>query len=276
MKKARKPKSKKVTVLTTVVSILLFAIVLVCVGSLLYTKYILKQPASLFGLRIVKIITDSMSPTINEGEYILVTAQPGMDAEVGDILLHIPEEGACKGLPMTHQCVKAPYYDEERAGWYILTQGVKHGAPVDPPVPVENVQAVYIATLSGMGGFLDFVTSVWGLIILIAIPCVIGILIQVFNIARAIKKAPDAAAVAAESERIKATRNQQLADEAIAEFQERQKILAYIAARKSSSSTHSATAESTNAQTDSDTVSDSNTDIDSTPADTASTGSVEE
>ena len=195
--------------ISNVFFILLFTAIAACIFSVITTKYIYHQPAALFGYRIVKILTDSMSPEIPEGSYILVKNVNGADVREGDIVVHIPAYGPYAGLPMTHKCVRGPETETEgvAAGQTcILTQGTKEGAPVDEPVPIANVQSVYVCSIARAGGFFDVLTSIWGVIVLIALPSLVVIVLQVIRMVRAVLAKPDEEAVKAEAERIEQER----------------------------------------------------------------------
>ena len=226
-----KPKKKVGKIIGSVVTALMVALVLLCLGSVVFTKYALKQPASVFGYRLVKIITDSMSPTIETGQYILVKRVVGTEVKEGDIVVHVPEYGDFAGYTMTHRCIKEAYYDEEYGRTCILTKGDKTGATVDKPVPIENVQSVYVATMH-VSRFFDFVTSIWGIIILVAIPSLAGIILQIVAMVRSLNK-PKEQEAQGESEE---ERKKRLAEEAIKEYQEQQKVLEFIRARKGEAS----------------------------------------
>lgn len=222
-------KKKIVKIIGTVITLTIVALILLCLGSFIFTKYVLHQPGSVFGLRLVKIVTDSMSPTIETGDYILVKRVVGTEVKEGDIVVHVPAYGDYAGYTMTHRCVKAAYYDETKQRTCILTKGDKAGAPVDEPVPVENVQSVYIRTVKA-GGFLDFVTSLWGILILVAVPSLVGIILQIVNMVRSFNKPKEEEQeepVLSEEER-----NKKLAEAAAKELAEQQKVLDFIRARK--------------------------------------------
>jgi len=192
--------------ISTAILIVVFTFLLVCAASVITTKFIYHKPAALFGYRIVKIVTDSMSPEIPAGSYILVKNIDGADVQEGDVVVHIPAYGAFAGMPMTHKCVKGPYYDVNYQQTCILTQGTKEGAPIDAPVPIANVQSVYLHTIAHAGSFFDFLTSRWGVITLVALPCLIVVVLQISRMIRAVVAKPDEDKVKEEAERIEKER----------------------------------------------------------------------
>ena len=226
-------------IISTVVIILLFTFAAVCGISVLTTKYIYHRPAALFGYRIVKIVTDSMSPQIPVGSYILVKNIEGSQVKEGDIVVHIPAYGPYAGLPMTHLCIEGPHDVDGQT--CITTQGTKEGAPVDPPVPIANVQSVYVRSVAKAGGLFDFMTSKWGVIVLVAIPCLVVVLLQIGRMVRAVVAKPDEDKVKEEAERIEKERNDAQKQEVLGALQggsgksaaaEFGDVMAYIAREK--------------------------------------------
>ncbi len=239
-----KPTKKASKIVGSIICLIIVATAMLCLGSVLITKYALHQPPSLFGYRIVKILTDSMSPQIQAGEYIWVRHINGQDVREGDIVVHVPEYGSFKGVTMTHKCIRAPYYDEEYNRTCIQTQGVHEGATVDPPVPIENVQSLYICTIP-LRGFFNFITSLWGIVILVAIPCLVAILLQIVSLARKVN-----AETPQEPADLPANDSQKVAQAAIDEFVEKQRILQFIAARRAAQPPHPQDVDDTPAASD--------------------------
>lgn len=239
--KKPRPVLKKIS---TVILILVFTGIVACVASVVTSKYIYHQPAALFGIRIVKILTDSMSPEIPANTYVLVKNVKGSDVKEGDIVVHVPAYGDAAGLTMTHKCIKGPYWDEGYGQTCILTQGTKEGAPVDPPVPIANVQSVYICKAGKAGGFLDFVSSIWGITVLVALPCLAAVIWQIVTMVRAVVDKPDEEKVRAEVEAIERERNAQLlgamhemADGSVAPSGDMGAMMAFIAREKAKQGT---------------------------------------
>jgi signal peptidase len=253
--KKAKPVLKKIS---TVFFILLFTFIIVCIGSIITTKAIYHKPAALFGFRIVKILTDSMSPEIAENSYILVKNIEGADVKEGDIVVHTPAYGDYAGTTMTHKCIRGPEVETEgiAAGkTCILTQGTKEGAPVDAPVPIANVQSVFVCKIARAGSFFDFLTSIWGVMVMVALPSLVVIVLQVIRMVRAVLAKPDEDAVKAEAERIgQEQRSEMLAalmrdansasesDKVVSDVGDLGDVMAYIAREKAKN-----TAESTSA-----------------------------
>lgn len=227
------PKHPVLNKIVTVFVLIMITAVVVCFGSILATKYIYHQPASLFGYRMVKILTDSMEPAIMTNSYILVKRIDGLDVKEGDFVLYLPEDENWlgKGVTITHECIEGPHIDPETGHMVITTQGRKAGATPDAPVPVENVQSVYVATI-GDSGFMDFLTSKWGIVVLIALPCLAGVVLQIVTMVRAIKDNPDEDKVKKAVEEIEEERKEKLKKDAIESFMAQQSVLEFLAKQK--------------------------------------------
>ncbi|MGN0595693.1 MAG: signal peptidase I, partial [Hominimerdicola sp.] len=61
--------------------------------------------ANLFGKSILKVISDSMTPTIYAGDYILVEKIPCDELKEGDIITFYSEDESIYGMPNTHRIV---------------------------------------------------------------------------------------------------------------------------------------------------------------------------
>lgn len=192
-KKEKKTKSKArraFDIFLSVLTGLFLAIILLCAVSVIISK-IKGQEANLFGYRFIYILTDSMEPELKVGSSILVKNCDGSDIEVGDYVCYISDDIALENSSVkliTHKCIKASFYDEELGGYYILTQGIKEGAPVDAPVKVENVQAKFVSkTSDGFSKFISFLITPYGLVTLIALPLIASLAIQLFSQIKTLK-----------------------------------------------------------------------------------------
>lgn len=236
-KSDKKPKSKARKIIDIALSVLtglFLAIIVLCAISVVISK-LKGQEANLFGYRFIYIVTDSMEPELMVGSSILVKNCDADDIEVGDYVSYISEDSALANSSIkliTHKCVKAKYYDEELGGYYILTQGIKEGAPVDAPVKVENIQAKFVSKTSvGFSKFISFLITPYGLVVLIALPLIASLAIQLFSQVKGLKtedKSEEELKAEAISERTKT-----LTIEAQKSFEEQKEdIMRYIQAIK--------------------------------------------
>lgn len=186
-KSDKKPKSKARRIFDIIISVitgLLLAVIVICSFSVIISK-LKGQEANLFGYRFIYIVTDSMEPELAVGSSILVKNCSADDVEVGDYVCFISEDPALAESSIkliTHMCVKEKYYDEDLKGYYILTQGIKEGAPIDSPVKADNVQGKFVSKTSvGFSKFISFLITPYGLVTLIALPLIASLALQLFS-----------------------------------------------------------------------------------------------
>jgi hypothetical protein len=174
-----------------------------------------------------------MEPELEKDDVILskVLSRDDYDKiKVGDVVTYVAEYGAQKGLTITHKVVEGPVYNEELGKTVIRTMGVKPGAPVDPPVPVENVKAVMVTKVGFISGIYDFITSTAGLILVIVLPLGSMIAIMTYRLVYLIRKKPVKTYTKKEVEEIRAAavkeyikkRNKEIAEKAVKEYIERE------------------------------------------------------
>lgn len=187
-----KPKAKRIykRVSTIVVGFVMVLTIVAFLSSLIQIAGG-KKP-SLFGYRFYYIITDSMSPELDVNDVILSetldTEEVKSRLKVGDVVTFVAEYGIQKGMIITHKVVTTAYFDEEYGREMIQTRGVKQGATDDPPVPIENVQAVMVSEIACIGSLYRFIMSGVGLVLLIVIPMSAVIAAMVFKLIKQIKK----------------------------------------------------------------------------------------
>ncbi len=137
-----------------------------------------------FGYRLVYVLTDSMSPELEPHETILAKSCTAYDVEVGDYVIFVSPSGPLKGYKITHAVVAKPYINPEDGEWYILTRGIKQGAPIDDPVPVGNVLAKYVRKLPVITFVVGLLKNPWGYALLIAAPLIAMLIFQFVRMAK--------------------------------------------------------------------------------------------
>lgn len=186
MTKTKTPKSKARKIFNLVSSIILGAfliLIIVCILSVSISKAKGQDP-NVFGYRFLHIRTDSMAPEIPEGSYIIVKNCSAEDIKVGDYVSYEDAElYEMFGIKFnTHECIEALHEDPETGKQVITTQGIKPGAPVDPPVEAERVQAVFVRKVPAwIGKFFSFLITPYGFATLICVPLVLLLAVQLFG-----------------------------------------------------------------------------------------------
>ncbi|MDR3217301.1 MAG: hypothetical protein LBT55_07900 [Clostridiaceae bacterium] len=191
--KSEKSKARRViNKITYALTITVFLAVVAVVISVA-VQYFKGEKPSLFGYRFLYIQTDSMTPELQVGDVILSKVLQTPDdvtanVKEGDVITYIAEYGELKGLSITHKVVEAAHYDEKYSRYTVTTRGVKQGAMTDPPVPLENVEAVMVKNIKVFGAFYRFISSMEGLLIVIILPFGLMLGMLVYRLVIIIKK----------------------------------------------------------------------------------------
>lgn len=142
LSKRKKTLSLALNILTWVI----FGIIAIAVFSVLIQR-ITGQTPNLFGYRYYYVLTSSMSPELEPGEVILSRVynekKDKPEISIGDNVTFVIPDGSRAGSLNTHKVVTAPYYDESKGSYYIITKGVNN-VIADAPTPVLNIQSVMI------------------------------------------------------------------------------------------------------------------------------------
>ena len=149
-------------VITTVFLVLLIILVV-----LVFISRISGKSPSLFGYHVFRVQTDSMVPTLEVGDVILVKNVSAEDIAVGDIITYDVISGELAGQTITHRVVEEP---EIRDGvYYYRTKGDREGAVMDEEFPYDRVEGKYVRTLPVFDKVYTFFLSPAGLITFIGI-----------------------------------------------------------------------------------------------------------
>ena len=117
---------------------------------------------SVFGYRVFRVLTDSMTPTLEVGDVILVRDCEPEEIHNGDIITYNGEVGSYRGKSITHRVVEEP---EVRDGvYYYWTKGDRQGAMIDPEISFYQVEGKYVRTIPYIDKLYTFFLSPAGLI----------------------------------------------------------------------------------------------------------------
>ncbi len=191
-KAVKKNNKKIINRITSILMGALFILVMIALFSLIIQAVGGKKP-SVFGYRIYFVLTDSMEPTLNVRDIMIseVINSPQEAQErikEGDIVTFTAEYGMQAGMLITHRVVKEAHYDEMYDRYVFTTKGDNVHASVDPAVPVENVQAVFVKKSGILTGMYTFFTSTAGILSILIVPLGFILVTLVCRIVTIIKK----------------------------------------------------------------------------------------
>ena len=151
---------KILNILSTVLLIVMIAIVV-----LIFVARLSGKSPSVFGYHIFRVSSESMTPTLEIGDVILVKECAPEDIHYGDIVTYNGREGEFKGKMITHRVAQEP---EERDGeYYYRTKGDKVGAVLDPEISYSQIEGKYVNTLPFIDKLYSFFLSSYGLFVFI-------------------------------------------------------------------------------------------------------------
>lgn len=207
-----------------IVCILLFAV------SNLKTKKHDDIP-TLFGRGYVTVLTDSMSPTFDKGDLIVVKVlneEAKKKLNEGDIItfwdfnLENPYAKDAGGALNTHRIVSI-----DRTNWQFQTKGDNPDAEVDQDWrDLEQVKAVYVGRVKNVGSVIAYLQSSQGMLIFIVVPTILFLGYELFLFVRVLLKANSEkveAKLLADKERIRQELLEELKKEQNGQAEEPQK-----------------------------------------------------
>jgi len=148
---------KIINVITTVVLVIMIALVV-----FIFIARMTGNTPTILGYHVYRVQTDSMVPTLNVGDVILVRTVDAEDIHEGDIITYRSLEGKMAGQTITHRVYQTP---EERDGvYYYVTKGDKEGAVPDSEISYDQVEGKYVRTLPWIDKVYTFFLSPGGLI----------------------------------------------------------------------------------------------------------------
>ena len=169
------------------------------------------RAVEIFGYSFSVVQTDSMTGEIEVGELITVKICDIDAAKVGDNAVYIASGGPLKGRQIVHKVIKV---DTDEQGSYIVTQGVKEGAPIDNPVYAEQFVGIAVRHSAFWGRVAKFFSTPvnWILIItlVIGLPCIYWLIMKIIKLSK-------------EAKREKAEEREQLKQEILEEYQRQEK-----------------------------------------------------
>jgi len=133
-------------------------------------------------IRFLTVTGNSMEPVISEKDVVVVL--PASQLEIGDIIVYKHEiEG--KEFLFAHRIVAIEHEDGEEVK--LITKGDNLPAPDNYFVRSSQVIGTVVLIIPGLGAFLRFANSFYGLILLIIIPATLIIYMEVKKIIGYIK-----------------------------------------------------------------------------------------
>lgn len=224
---------KKKSVPVLIIDIIITVVFLFAVGCLLtiVVETAMGRDPSLFGYRMMVVLTDSMTGTYDRGDVIIVDefssaqlSSPEGAVADGDVVTFVAPEGFgdVAGYNVTHRVIEAPYLED--GVWYIRTQGDASPAADPVPVPVSALVGKVVGHSEALAGLHSFFVKPYGFIVLIVVPLLAVLIWQIAYAAKESGKAKakrareEAAARLDEAEKARVAREEELKRQAVEEY----------------------------------------------------------
>lgn len=184
--------NKALTIIGIVLCVILVPILIVNVILIVKGLANKDKVPTLFGYAPLIVLTDSMSPTINAGDLIVVKSVDAAKVQEGDVISFFdPASGGSAvvthrvlvsdsakktemKLPVTHNMDNIPGVQGSGSSLIFRTQGDFNNTEDKDPVPASKLVGVWTGTdLRGLGKVAMFLQSTPGLILCIGVPIVL-------------------------------------------------------------------------------------------------------
>ena len=187
--KNKKTASQILSWVVTGISILLLVIAAFFLIVTLVAKKNDNRAVSIFGYSFSIVQTDSMTGEIEVGELITVKLCGIEKAEIGSNAVYIAASGQLQGQQIVHKVIEV---SSDEKGSYIITQGVKEGAPVDDPVYAEQFVGIAVRHSVFWGKIANFFATPFNWILILALvvglPCIYTLIKLIIKYSKEVKK----------------------------------------------------------------------------------------
>ena len=224
---------KIISVISTVLLTVTFVFALVSLSYVLIQTLSGKE-ASLFGVKLYYVESDSMAPTIEKGDMIVSRViKEGLNYVEIDTLINegdvITFSQEVKGIRInnTHRVVKDVYYDSALGCHCVVTKGDNPLAPEDTPLPITAIKSRMLFEMDNLSSIYEFLGSTTGIIIAIVLPMVLLLISTIYQLVLRLKK-PEKTSSSPSSSSISKEREQELKRQAIEDYLRSQAIKEYL------------------------------------------------
>lgn len=171
-------------IIVFIILLSLSGLIIICWGDSVYndSKGISKNP--LFNAYI--IVTESMVPTINVNDAIVVKRVRDNTLDIGDIITFSSSDIYFNGLTITHRVVGKQL--DVDGNYVYRTKGDNNDLEDTALVELNNIYGKVVMKLPKIGYVHNFVTSPGGFVLSIIIPVLLVIVYEVWRIVRIVRK----------------------------------------------------------------------------------------
>lgn len=134
--------------------------------------------ASIGGIRIFNIVTESMVPEYKVGDILVSKSIEPSEIEVGDDLVYLGEKGSFQGKIVTHRVIEIEQQDGE---YKFHTKGIAN-TEEDPVVSENQVYGIIIYKAHILSFISKIINNLYGFYFLIFVPLTVLIIVKFIKI----------------------------------------------------------------------------------------------
>lgn len=176
--------NKKLSKLNIIFASLIMIVSLFILFNVLIAKFQGTQPR-IFNYSFHIVVTDSMTPELNVGDFIIAEKTDKENIIIGDFIIFISPDPDLKGKLIVHKVINTG--TGENGEIYFNTQGIKEGVAPDS-YPVANIIGKYCGKSALFGKIIIFLSSIQNILFFAVFITIIVIIVkQIKNILK-IKK----------------------------------------------------------------------------------------
>lgn len=188
------------TIFGTILCIILIPILIINVTMIIKGYTNTSKVPTFLGYAPMIVLTDSMFPTIESGDLIIVKTVDASQIREQDIISFFDPAGSGTSV-VTHRVM----HISKENGLAFITKGDGNNAEDSDPVPAENLVGLYQTHISGAGNVAMFLQTTPGLVVCVALPMVLLIAYELIRRKKYEKhKDDDTKALLAELEALRA------------------------------------------------------------------------
>lgn len=166
------------------ITILIIFIIAIGVFFIAVVSRIKNDIPTLFNHTFHIVLSDSMEPEINTGDFVLAKRADVSEVETGDYVIFVSPDPALRGIVIIHKVIEINTDDDKIL---LTTMGIKEGATPDA-YPVEEIIGIYRGKSVILGRIISVMSNLRNLLFLsvfiAAIFFAVKYSLNIINIAR--------------------------------------------------------------------------------------------
>lgn len=170
--------NKALKIIGNILYYLLVIIVLLILAVVLFQR-VSNNNASIGGIRIFNIVTESMVPEYNVGDILVSKSIDPSKVKVGDDLVYLGNTGSFQDKIITHRVIAI---EQDEDGKYLFhTQGIANPEP-DPVVSEDQIYGIIIYKTVILSFISKIINNLFGFYFLIFVPLTVLIIVKIIKI----------------------------------------------------------------------------------------------